>query len=246
MDKSLFISMTGASQNMLAQRAHANNLANVSTTGFRRDFEQARSMPVFGESLPTRVYAMTERPGTDLSAGSLQETGRDLDVAINGEGWIAVQAPDGSEAYTRAGSLNIDVFGILRTSGGLPVLGNAGPIALPPADKIEIGTDGTVSFRAQGEAPNVLAEVDRIKLVQPDPTLVRKGEDGLMRVANGVEQPADGAVTLVTGFLEGSNVNAVEEMTAMLSLARQFEMHIKMMRTAEENAQATNRLLQIS
>lgn len=246
MDKSLFISMTGASQNMLAQRAHANNLANVSTTGFRRDFEQARSMPVFGESLPTRVYAMTERPGTDLSAGSLQETGRDLDVAINGEGWIAVQAPDGSEAYTRAGSLNIDVFGILRTSGGLPVLGNAGPIALPPADKIEIGTDGTVSFRAQGEAPNVLAEVDRIKLVQPDPTLVRKGEDGLMRVADSIEQPADGAVTLVTGFLEGSNVNAVEEMTAMLSLARQFEMHIKMMRTAEENAQATNRLLQIS
>lgn len=246
MDKSLFISMTGASQNMLAQRAHANNLANVSTTGFRRDFEQARSMPVFGDSLPTRVYAMTERPGTDLSAGTLQETGRDLDVAVNGEGWIAVQAPDGSEAYTRAGSLNIDVFGILRTSGGLPVLGNAGPIALPPADKVEIGTDGTISFRAQGEAPNVLAEVDRIKLVQPDPGMLRKGEDGLMRVAGSIEQPADGAVTLVTGFLEGSNVNAVEEMTAMLSLARQFELHIKMMRTAEENAQATNRLLQIS
>lgn len=246
MDKSLFISMTGASQNMLAQRAHANNLANVSTTAFRRDFEQARSMPVFGESFPTRVYAMTERPGTDLSAGTMQETGRDLDVAINGEGWIAVQAPDGSEAYTRAGSLNVDVFGILRTSGGLPVLGNAGPIALPPADKIEIGTDGTVSFRAQGEAPNVLAEADRIKLVKPDPAMVRKDEDGLMRVAGSIEQPADGAVTLVTGFLEGSNVNAVEEMTAMLSLARQFELHIKMMRTAEENAQATNRLLQIS
>ncbi|EZQ18460.1 flagellar basal-body rod protein FlgF [Pseudomonas sp. G11-1] len=246
MDKSLFLSMSGASQNMLAQRAHANNLANVSTTGFRRDFEQARSMPVFGEGLPTRAYAMTERPGTDMSAGVLQETGRDLDVAVEGEGWIAVQAPDGGEAYTRAGNLKIDVFGILRTSGGLPVLGNAGPIALPPADKVEIGTDGTISFRAQGEAPNVLAEVDRIKLVKPDQVAMHKGEDGLMRMNDGQEQPADGAVTLVTGFLEGSNVNAVEEMTAMLSLARQFELHIKMMRTAEENAQATNKLLQIS
>ncbi|SDS53817.1 flagellar basal-body rod protein FlgF [Halopseudomonas litoralis] len=246
MDKSLFLSMSGASQNMLAQRAHANNLANVSTTGFRRDFEQARSMPVFGEGLPTRAYAMTERPGTDMSAGTLQETGRDLDIAVNGDGWIAVQSPDGGEAYTRAGNLKIDVFGILRTSGGLPVLGNAGPIALPPADKVEIGTDGTISFRAQGEAPNVLAEVDRIKLVKPDQAAMHKGEDGLMRMNDGQEQPADGAVTLVTGFLEGSNVNAVEEMTAMLSLARQFELHIKMMRTAEENAQATNKLLQIS
>ncbi|HIZ50285.1 MAG TPA: flagellar basal-body rod protein FlgF [Candidatus Pseudomonas excrementavium] len=246
MDKSLFLSMSGASQNMLAQRAHANNLANVSTTGFRRDFEQARSMPVFGEGFATRAYAMTERPGTDMSSGTLQQTGRDLDVAVEGEGWIAVQAPDGGEAYTRAGNLKIDVFGILRTSGGLPVLGNAGPIALPPADKVEIGTDGTISFRAQGEAPNVLAEVDRIKLVKPDQVAMHKGEDGLMRMNDGQEQPADGAVTLVTGFLEGSNVNAVEEMTAMLSLARQFELHIKMMRTAEENAQATNKLLQIS
>ncbi|PKM30258.1 MAG: flagellar basal-body rod protein FlgF [Gammaproteobacteria bacterium HGW-Gammaproteobacteria-11] len=246
MDKSLFISMSGASQNMLAQRAHANNLANVSTTGFRRDFEQARSMPVFGETLPTRAYAMTERPGTDLSVGSMQETGRDLDLAVEGEGWIAVQAPDGSEAYTRAGSLNIDAFGLLRTSSGLPVLGNAGPIALPPADKVEIGQDGTISIRALGEAPNVLAEVDRIKLVKPEAGSLRKGEDGLMRVEGALEQEADATVRVASGFLESSNVNAVEEMTAMLSLARQFELHIKMMRTAEENSQTTNRILQVS
>ena len=246
MDKSLYISMTGASQNMKAQAAHANNLANVSTTGFRRDFEQARSMPVFGETFPTRVYAMTERPGSDFSQGTLIETGRDLDVAVEGEGWIAVQAPDGTEAYTRAGSLNIDAFGMLRTSSGLPVLGNGGPIAVPPAEKVEIGSDGTISIRALGEAPNVMAEVDRIKLVKPDNQLVRKGEDGLMRVEGQLEQPADGAVTLTTGFLEGSNVNAVSEMTSMLTLARQFELHVKMMRTAEENAQSTNRILQIS
>lgn len=246
MDKSLFISMTGASQNMKSQTAHANNLANLSTTGFRRDFEQARSMPVFGDGHPTRVYAMSERPGTDLSSGSMIQTGRDLDVAVEGSGWIAVQAPDGSEAYTRAGNLRIDAFGVLRTASGLPVLGNGGPIAVPPAEKIEIGSDGTISIRALGEAPNVMAEVDRIKLVNPDEKLLRKGEDGLMRVQGELEQPADGAVRVATGFLEGSNVNAVEEMTSMLALSRQFELHVKMMRTAEENSQSTNKILQMS
>ncbi|MAS65951.1 MAG: flagellar basal-body rod protein FlgF [Pseudomonadales bacterium] len=246
MDKSLYISMTGASQNAMAQRAHANNLANLTTTGFRRDFEQARSMPVFGDGYATRAYAMTERPGTDMSAGVMQETGRELDVAVQGEGWIAVQAADGTEAYTRAGSLNIDAFGVLRTSSGLPVLGNGGPIAIPPAQKVEIGSDGTISIRALGEGPAVMAEVDRLKLVNPDPTTLEKGADGLMRTKDGQPQVADGVVQVATGFLEGSNVNAVEEMTAMLSLARQFELHIKMMRTAEENAQATDRILQMS
>lgn len=246
MDKSLFISMTGASQNMKSQTAHANNLANLTTTGFRRDFEQARSMPVFGDGHPTRVYAMSERPGTDMSSGSMIQTGRDLDVAVEGSGWIAVQAPDGNEAYTRAGNLRIDAFGLLRTASGLPVLGNGGPIAVPPAEKIEIGSDGTISIRALGEAPNVMAEVDRIKLVNPDEKLLRKGEDGLMRVQGEIEQPADGAVRVATGFLEGSNVNAVEEMTSMLALSRQFELHVKMMRTAEENSQSTNKILQMS
>jgi flagellar basal-body rod protein FlgF len=128
----------------------------------------------------------------------------------------------------------------------MPVLGNAGPIALPPADKIEIGQDGTISIRAEGEGPNVLAEVDRVKLVNPDLASLRKGEDGLMRVEGEGEQLADGAVRVASGFLETSNVNAVAEMTAMLSLARQFELHIKMMRTAEENSQVTNKILQIS
>ena len=203
-------------------------------------------MPVFGDGYATRAYAMTERPGTDMSAGVMQETGRELDVAVQGEGWIAVQAADGTEAYTRAGSLNIDAFGVLRTSSGLPVLGNGGPIAIPPAQKVEIGSDGTISIRALGEGPAVMAEVDRLKLVNPDPTTLEKGADGLMRTKDGQPQVADGVVQVATGFLEGSNVNAVEEMTAMLSLARQFELHIKMMRTAEENAQATDRILQMS
>ncbi len=245
MDKLLYVAMTGASQNALAQRAHANNLANVSTTGFQRDFTQARSMQVFGDTHPARVYAMTERPATDFSPGALQETGRDLDVAVDGEGWIAVQAPDGGEAYVRTGSLHIDALGMLRTGDGVPVLGNGGPIAVPPEQKIEIGSDGTLSVRAAGENPNLIVTVDRLKLVRPDPTQLEKGTDGLIRLKDGQAAEPEAAVRLVSGFLEASNVNAVEEMTSMLALSRQFELHVKMMRTAEDDAAAMARVLSI-
>ena len=246
MDKMLYVAMSGASQNSLAQRAHANNLANISTSGFRRDFEQARSMPVFGDSFPSRVYAMTERPGTDFTPGALQETGRDLDVAIEGEGWIAVQAADGGEAYVRTASLQIDALGQLRTGNGLPVMGNAGPIAIPPEQKVEIGQDGTISIRALGEAPRVLAEVDRLRLVNPDQKQMQKGTDGMIRF-NGPQPPeADATVQITSGFLESSNVNAVEEMTSILALSRQFELSVKMMRTAEDNDTAMARVLQMS
>lgn len=247
MDKLLYTSMTGASQNSLAQRTHANNLANISTTGFRRDFEQARAMQVFGDGMPTRVFAMSERSGTDFTPGALQETGRDLDVAVGGQGWIAVQAGDGSEAYVRTGSLNIDSMGMLRTGNGLPVLGNAGPIAVPPEQKVEIGQDGTISIRALGEAPNVLAEVDRIKLVNPDLKQMQKGADGMIRYTGEGDAPmVDANVRLTSGVLEASNVNAVAEMTAMLSLSRQFELQVKMMHNAEENSSAMARVLQLS
>lgn len=245
MDKMLYVAMTGSSQNTLAQRAHANNLANISTSGFRRDYEQARSMQVFGETFPARVYAMSERPATDFTPGALQETGRDLDVAVEGNGWIAVQAPDGSEAYVRTGSLQIDALGMLRTGDGLPVLGNGGPIAVPPDEKIEIGQDGTISIRALGEAPNVVAEVDRIKLVNPDPKEMEKRTDGLIH-HKGQPAEADAAVRVTSGFLEASNVNAVAEMTSILSLSRQFELQVKMMRTAEDDAASVARVLQIS
>ncbi|WP_263139176.1 flagellar basal-body rod protein FlgF [Pseudomonas sp. RIT-PI-AD] len=245
MDKMLYVAMTGASQNTLAQRAHANNLANISTSGFRRDYEQARSMQVFGETFPSRVYAMSERPATDFTPGALQETGRDLDVAVEGAGWIAVQAPDGSEAYVRTGSLQIDALGMLRTGDGLPVLGNAGPIAIPPDEKIDIGQDGTISIRALGEAPNVVAEVDRLKLVNPDPKQMEKRTDGLIH-KKGDAAEVDANVRVTSGFLEASNVNAVAEMTSILSLSRQFELQVKMMRTAEDDAAAVARVLQIS
>ncbi|SEK94461.1 flagellar basal-body rod protein FlgF [Atopomonas hussainii] len=246
MDRMLYVAMTGAQQNTLAQRAHANNLANVNTSGFRRDFEQARAMQVFGPGYPSRVMSMSERPGTDLQPGSLQETGRDLDIAISGKGWVAVQAPDGSEAYVRTASMIIDAVGMLRTGDGLPVMGNAGPVALPPEQKVEIGLDGTISIRGAGEAPSVVSEVERIKLVMPEDDQLEKGPDGLMRLKEGGELLADGAVRMTSGFLESSNVNAVEEMTSILSLSRQFELNVKMMRTAEDNARSMERVLQIS
>lgn len=245
MDKMLYVAMTGASQNALAQRAHANNLANISTSGFQRDLEQARSMPVFGDSFPARAYAMTERPATDFSPGAMQETGRDLDIAIGGDGFIAVQAPDGSEAYVRTASLNIDALGVLRAGNGMPVMGNGGPIAVPPEQKVEIGQDGTIGIRAMGEGPRVMAEVDRIKLVNPDVKTLNKGLDGMIHTKSGQPADADANVQVVSGFLEASNVNAVEEMTSVLALSRQFELHVKMMTTAKEGDEAMARVLQI-
>jgi len=245
MDKALYIGMSGASQMMRAQTVHANNLANVSTTGFRADLAQSRAMQVFGEGMPSRVYAMTENPGTDLRSGPLDQTGNDLDVAIRGEGWLAVLAGDGSEAYTRAGDLRINTFGELLTGSGLPVLGNNGPVVLPPHEKLEIGSDGTISVREIGQGPEVLASLDRLKLVNPEDAALVKGADGLMRRQDGAVEPPDGQVRVVSGYLEGSNVNAVSAMADMISLSRQYEMNVRMMQTAQENSEASARLLQM-
>lgn len=248
MDKALYIGMSGAKQNMLSQRAHANNLANVSTTGFKKDFAQARSMPVFGEHHPTRAYAMAERPGTDLSAGSLMQTGRKMDVAIEGEGWLAIQNNLGEEAFTRSGSLQIDVNGLVRLASGEMVLGNGGPVALPPFDNVQIGADGTISIVPVGGPPDQLVEVDRLKLVNPPQEALEKGLDGFIhrKSDQAVEggEPVDATLRVASGFLESSNVNAVEEMISNLQLSRQYEMQVKVMRTANENSEAAARLLQ--
>lgn len=247
MDKALYIAMTGAKNNMLAQAKHANNLANLNTTGFKADFAQARAMPVYyGEGQPTRAYSLTETPATDFTVGTMINTGNELDVAINGTGFIAVQAPDGSEAYTRSGSLSIDANGMLRTSGGLPVLGNGGPISFPPLQKLEIGSDGTLSIVAQGQGPEAMVEIDRIRLVDPDPKNMTKSEDGLFRQRDGLNAPIAANVRVIGGFLEGSNVNAVSEFTDILSLSRQYEMQVKFMKTVEENSTSAARLLQMS
>jgi flagellar basal-body rod protein FlgF len=245
MDKSLYISMAAASQNMRAQAIHANNLANAATSGFQADLAQARAMAVYGPGMPSRVYSMAENPGTDFSRGTLVHTGNAMDMAIAGEGYIAVQAPDGSEVYTRAGDLHFNVFGELFTGQGLPVLGNDGPIVLPPFETIEFGDDGTISMRELGQAAQVLATVNRIKLVNPDNRDLIKGSDGLLRRRDGDITLADGAVRLKAGYLEGSNVNVVDAMVEVISLARNYEMNIKFIQTVQQNSESSGRLLQI-
>ncbi len=245
MDRMLYVAMSGAKETLLAQAANSNNLANASTTGFLADLQQFRSMPVFGDGHPTRVYALSERPATDFKSGSIVQTGRELDVALNGKGWIAVQAPDGSEAYTRRGDLKLDANGLLTTGNGLPVTGNGGPIAIPPAEKIDIAPDGTISIRPLGQAANELAIVDQIRMVNPANSDMEKGKDGLMRLKPGVTAELDASLQLISGTLEGSNVNVVDSMVDMIELARRFEVQVKMMKTAEEMEQGSTSILRI-
>ena len=246
MDNALYIAMTGAQQTLVAQGVNANNLANVSTTGFRADLSQFRAMPVFGETFDSRVFALAERPGVNFSPSPLEATGRDLDIAVNRDGWIAVQARDGSEAYTRAGDLRVaSVGGVLETGAGYPVMGDGGPIAVPPFEKLEIGDDGTISIIPAGQNATNLVQIDRIKLVNPPREGLEKGQDGLIRQRDGLPAPADAEVTIVSGALETSNVNMVDGLVEMIALQRRFEMQVKMMDAAQANAQQAEELLRL-
>jgi len=233
-DRMIYLAMSAARQMMNGQAVAANNLANASTSGFKADFEAYRAMPLFGDGQPSRVFALAERPGVDFSTGTIEHTGNDLDVAINGEGFLAVQAPDGSEAYTRAGELQLTATGQLLTRDGLQVLGNGGPIALPPSQSIVIGTDGTITTRPVGQEANTLAQVDRLRLVRPLAAAdVVKGPDGLFRMKDGNPAPLDATVSVTQGALERSNVNPVSAMVSMIENSRQYEMAVKAMDTAQ-------------
>jgi flagellar basal-body rod protein FlgF len=194
--------------------------------------------------MPSRVYAQTERPATDYQHGTMQNTGRELDIAVQGEGFIAVQGKDGREGYTRAGDLHLTETGQLLTGTGLAVMGEGGPIAIPPSEKIEIGSDGTISIRPVGEDANALAVIDRIKLVKPDLKEAFKDVDGLIRLKDGSDAPVDAEIKVVSGTLEGSNVSAVGALVNMIELQRKYEMQIKMMKSATDNSAASARLLQ--
>ncbi len=247
MDKSLFLALSGAVQTMNAQAVHANNLANVSTTGFKTDLEQARSMQVFGSTFPSRVYAMIEEPSTDTSAGVLNTTGNPLDVAINGPGWLAVQAADGSEAYTRAGDFSLGTDGLLRNGGGFVALAaNGKPLVLPGnAINVAVGGDGTVSYQTPDSGLAGTSIADSLKLVQLKNNDLHKGTDGLMRLPGGSKLPAtDPTVRVVSGAVETSNVSAVGELSRIIELSRQFEMQVKFMQDAQSNDQYMARILQ--
>lgn len=241
MDRMIYLSMSGAKATMQRQDTLANNLANVSTPGFRAELQAFRAVPVQGSGASTRVYALETTTGYDGSAGAITATGRNLDVAVTGSSWLSVQALDGTEAYTRGGSFDVSSDGTLVTRSGLPVLGDGGPIQIPPNAVVSIGGDGTVSAKG---ADGKTTAVGRLKLVTPEAALTR-GADGLFRAADGDLQ-ADTNARVQDGALEGSNVSPVETMVAMISAARQFEAQMKMLSTAETNEKAASQLLSAS
>lgn len=240
MDRLIYTAMSGAKATLTRQDALSNNLANASTQGFRADLSAFRAVPVRGEGAPTRVHSLEATAGFDAAQGPIQQTGRKLDIAIRGEGWIAVQALDGNEAYTRAGAMELSADGTLQARGGLAVMGDGGPIVVPQGAEVSIGSDGTVTAQV-GKTPPT--NVGRIKLVNPPAAELRKGPDGLMRAAGGDPAPADATVRVADGVVEGSNVNPIESMIGLIASARQFEMQMKMLQTAESNEQRASKLL---
>ncbi|HEU0277681.1 MAG TPA: flagellar basal body rod protein FlgF [Rhodanobacteraceae bacterium] len=250
MDRMIYTAMSGAQQSFNRQAIINHNLANVSTAGFRGQLDAMRAVPVQGAGAwGTRVSVMTTTPGTDFTAGPVEATGRDLDVALSGNAWLAVQDPAGAEAYTRQGDLQVSAEGLL-TSGGSPVMGEGGPIIVPLGAAISLGSDGTVSAIGAGDQPDTLVDVGRLKLVTPaDGNPLQRGDDGLFRArdANGnpTPLPADADARLQTGALEGSNVSAVASMVDMISSARQYEMQMKVVQSSEDNARQADQLLSV-
>ncbi len=246
MDKYLYLAMNGAAQAMHAQRNNANNLANISTVGFKAALDSFQSNPVSGPGYLDRVYSSNEAAGANLAPGAITTTGRQLDLAINGDGWFAVQAPDGSTAYSRRGDFRIDPSGLLLNGANQIVLGEGGPISIPQFESLQIGRDGSISIRAAGQAANTLVGVDRIRLVNPSQGQLYRGDDGLFRSRAGAEFPADAAVSVTSGALESSNVNAVDAMVRMIDYARFYEQQVKLMKLASENDAASARLMRMS
>ena len=244
MDKSLYVAMTGAKGILDAQAVNNFNLANAGTTGFKADLAAFQSRAVAGSGYASRVYATDSTTGWDQSQGPLLTTGQPLDVALQGPGYIAVQGPNGQEAYTRNGDLHLTSSGLLVTSTGQPVLGDNGPITLPPSTSIKIGEDGTITVLPFGAPAQSLATVGRIKLVNPPADTLVRASGGLFQPAGGGTAPADASVKLASGVLESSNVDLASAMVNMIDLSRSFDLQVKAMKSADDNAQASSRLLQ--
>ena len=240
MDRMIYLSMSGAKATMQRQDTLAHNLANVSTVGFRAELAAFRAVPVQGSGASTRVYSLETTTGYDASPGQVTGTGRNLDVAMKGNAWMAVQGLDGTEAYTRGGSLDVSADGTLTTRSGLTVLGDGGPIQVPANSEVSVASDGTISAKT---ATGRSSAVGKLKLVTPEAPLQR-GTDGLFRAAEG-ELSADASARVQDGALEGSNVSPVETMVAMISAARQFEAQMKMLQTAEADEKAASQLLSV-
>jgi flagellar basal-body rod protein FlgF len=247
MDRLIYTAMTGASQTLNRQAAVAHNLANVSSTGYRAEEHRLRAVQVQSNAqqkgLATRAFTVDASTHTDYTSGPMAFTGRPLDMAVQGSGWFAVQLPDGSEAYTRNGSFEVNVNGIVQTRNGLPVQGDGGVITIPPDVKISVGVDGTISVLPESGAQNTVSVVGRVKLANPPEADLVRGENGLFRLRDGSAAPTVESVKVAAGSLEGSNVNPAEQMVTMISLARQFEMQMKMLSAADANDKSATQIL---
>ena len=253
MDRLIYTAMTGASQTLGRQAAVAHNLANATSTGYRAEEHRLRAVqvipaanpgnPFAAPPLPTRAFVVDASTHADFTPGPSQMTARPLDVAVQGQGWLTLALPDGSEAYTRNGSLELNVNGVLQTRNGIPVQGDGGAITVPPDVKISIANDGTISVVPESGAQNTVNAVGRLKLVNPPEADLLRGGDGLFRLRGGAVADADPKVVVAGGYLEGSNVNPVEQIVNMISLGRQFEMQMKMLTTADANDRAATQIL---
>ena len=251
MDRIIYTAGSGASQAMQQQSVVNHNLSNVSTPGFRAELGAMRAVPVQGDGrLATRTSVAATTPGTDFSPGYMNATGRRLDVAMQGDAFLAIQDPQGGEAYTRRGDLQVDADGMLTVKGE-PVMGEQGPIVVPPDAEFSIGADGSISVLEAGADPDEIAPVGRLKLVTPDLQALTRGDDGWFRLPPGEDaeiaapQPLDEDARLQSGVLEGSNVSATDAMVAMIDGARRYDMQMKVIESADQNAQRANSLLSV-
>lgn len=251
MDHAIYTAMGAASQTLNQQAVTASNLANASTPGFRAQLNALRAVPIEGLSLPTRTLVTASTPGADMTPGKFDYTARPLDVALQQDGWLAVQTQDGTEGYTRNGNIQVTATGQL-TIQGRPVIGEAGAITVPAGSEVSIAADGTISALNPGDAPNTVAPVGRLKLVKADVKEVVRGDDGIFRLspaaaaARGSVLQADTTIRVMSGVLEGSNVKPVQAMTEMIANARRFEMQMKVISSVDDNAQRANQLLNMS
>jgi flagellar basal-body rod protein FlgF len=241
----IYTAMTGAKHILEQQATTAHNLANATSTGFKSQVDSFRAVPVIGDTLATRAFVVDATVGADFNPGPIQSTNRELDVAIQGKGWLVVQRPDGSEGYTRNGSLKVSENGVLQTASGLTVMGDGGPISIPPDVKISIAKDGTVSSVSTNTLPGPSNSIGRLKLVNPPETNLVRAEDGLFVTKDGNPAEVDANVNVVSGSLEASNVNVIDAMVTMISLARQFETQMKLVQSAENNANKAAQLFSL-
>jgi len=245
-DKLIYTAMTGASHVLQQQAAVSENLANTNTPGFRATLNTFRAVPLVGEGLATRTFVVDSTAGYDFTPGAFEPTGRALDVAVNGTGWLAVQGADGKEAYTRNGSFQISSSGVLQTRNGLNVLSDAGPITIPPGTQLTFAKDGTISTVPEGPQATSVVVVGRLKLVNPAPEQLERSGDGMFRMKDGSTAPVDAKTEVAAGNLEGSNVSTVEMMVNMISLARKFDMQMKMLQTADNNAKQASSIMNVA